>query len=94
MINRKKIVLDGFDLLNNCQAKNYLFRTRLERCLVKTKTYGKRYSLSEIIKQAKNLENKLLYICDSSNVTSSGNARSFEILKDDINILKHLIKQT
>lgn len=90
----KRFVLNDFEKLNNCLNKSYLFRTRLERCLIKAKTYGINNNFHAISESALNIQNKLLYICDASNVTTSGNTKSFELLKDEINDLKELIEES
>lgn len=90
----KQVVLKSFNKLSECKNKNYLFRTRLERILIKVKKYGDVNNESDIVESANKIESKLNYICDSSNVTSNGNSMSFELLKEDIDSLKNMINVT
>lgn len=88
----KSNVLYYFNKLNECKEKNYLFRTRLERSLIKARIFARKNMLASIENDVSELEKKLLYICDASNVTSTGNTRSFELLKSEINNLVLTIK--
>ena len=79
------------NLLKMTSERPYVFRTRLERLLLKTITFAN-LTGNDILKAVCiNTKNKLNYISDQSNHTADGILRSFIVLKDDMESIYKLV---
>ena len=72
------------DILQLEKSSPYVFRTRLERMINKTKKYAKEISDFELELICDSISEKLCYLSDQSNQTSDGCLNSFLVLKNDI----------
>lgn len=66
------------------RVRPYVFKTRINRAIKKTKLYGKECKNDLLCKLCDQIEEKMLYISDQSNQTTDGQLRSFLVLKKDI----------
>lgn len=82
MKKEMKIIWEELKTMN--KVRPYVFKTRLNRAILKTKRYGQEENDVSLISLCEQLEQKLRYISDQSNQTSDGELRSFLVLKDDI----------
>lgn len=89
MFNREKnIILDEFrDLLTLRNSRPYVFRTRLERLLIRASLLAKNCDREDILYICEQVKHKLKYVSDQSNQTSDGTLKSFVFLEDDIKSL-------
>lgn len=69
---REKMMTLWGELLNMNKVRPYVFRTRLNRVILKTKRYG--YETNNVLLQdmCSELEHKMSLISDQSNQTSDG----------------------
>lgn len=79
-----KLKLEWEQIINSKSVRPYLFRTRLERTLLKTIRYAKEIHNPELERCCKTTQEKMDYITDKSNNTSDGTLRSYIVLKDDL----------
>lgn len=71
------------------KSSAYLFRTRLQRTIKHTLKYAKKESNTNLELKCNEIMEKLRYISDHSNQTSTGSLNSFLVLKNDMNSIKH-----
>lgn len=88
--NFEKIKKDLGELIDNSNLKPFLFRTRLERTLIKTMKYSECID-NNLFCFANRCLNKLKNICDKSNMTSDGRLRSYCLLYDDLTKIYSLL---
>lgn len=87
MIN--KIYEEWENILTLEKASPYRFRTKLERSLNHTLKYAKMENNAYLEKLCDNINYKLNFISDQSNQTSDGCLKSFNVLKQDILVIKN-----
>lgn len=75
-------------LLTLKNARPYVFRTRLERTLLRVNIFADIHKFNDVKACAGELLFKLSYISDQSNQTSDGVLKSFVFLESDI---RHLL---
>jgi len=78
-------------LLNMSKERPYVFRTRLERLLLKTIKYATCTADNGLKELCISMKNKLSYLSDQSNHTSDGTLRSYIVLKDDMEAIYQMI---
>ena len=83
-ISNNQIKQEISNLLDLEKARPYVFRTRLERVLLKVSNFASTASMTDLKIDCENLRDKLHYISDHSNQTSDGTLKSFTLLKQDI----------
>lgn len=79
------------DILQLEKSSPYVFRTRLERVINKTKKYANKIADSELELLCDRISEKLCYISDQSNQTSDGCLNSFILLKSDIMNVRDMV---
>lgn len=72
------------EIYSMSKSRPYVFKTRLERALLKTKKYCGITQCNLLYSLCMELSEKMTYISDNSNHTSDGELRSYIVLKDDI----------
>lgn len=81
---KEKMLMMWDDILKMDKEKPYVFRTRLNRAILKTEKYGREFHRAESLKLCGRIREKMNCISDQSNHNSDGELRSYLVLKDDI----------
>ena len=80
---REKMITTWDELVQMNKVRPYVFKTRLQRAILKTKKYGMEQDDTSLQQLCEKLEHKLAFISDQSNQTSDGELRSYLILKEE-----------
>ncbi len=78
-----------FDLKNR---QPYLFRTRLERTLIRLEEQAKKQNDIEMLDFCYEIMTKLNCISDKSNQTPEGTLKSFILLEEDLTKLRRMVE--
>ncbi|MCX7572029.1 hypothetical protein OS242_19005 [Tumebacillus sp. DT12] len=94
MIKDREVVLNEIDtVLESGNLRPYVFRTRLERVLVRiTALLEDNNKKAEVVSKCNDIRRKLNYISDKSNQTPDGTLNSYIFLKGEIESLKQMVK--
>jgi hypothetical protein len=83
--NAKALIANELNALLTLQrSRPYVFRTRLERALIRTCHYAKDSSRDDVLYYCDQIQKKLKCVSDQSNQTSDGTLKSFTFLESDI----------
>lgn len=83
--NTKKIIFQEVkDILGMKNERPYVFRTRVERGMLRIAKLSEKEGLNEIESLSKEIKDKLNFMSDKSNQTSDGTLQSYMFLKDDL----------
>ena len=82
-----------YDLGKMNKVRPYVFKTRLNRAILRTKRYADEKSDVSLKLLCDQLEMRMKYISDQSNQTSDGELRSFLVLKDDIEKIRNEVQK-
>lgn len=86
--NIKKIVISELEnLIYVHNIRPYVFRTRLERVLMRASILADEQAQEDILSIINDVKDKLNYISDQSNQTSDGTVKSFSFLEPDLKSL-------
>ena len=81
---REKMITIWDELVQMNKVRPYVFKTRLQRAILRTTKYGMEQDDTSLQQLCEKLEHKLAFISDQSNQTSDGELRSYLILKEDM----------
>lgn len=83
--NLKKITeYELKQVLDSQKSYPYIFRTRLERALMRASILADEKGLTKLKKESEEIKEKLNYISDHSNQTSDGTLNSYLYLHSDL----------
>lgn len=82
-----------YDLGKMNKVRPYVFKTRLNRAILRTKRYADERNDVSLKLLCDQLEMRMKYISDQSNQTSDGELRSFLVLKDDIEKIRNEVQK-
>lgn len=88
----KNSIYDLNMLLETKDGHPYLFRTRLERALIRIEEYAKKRNDVEILEFCYEIITKLNCISDKSNQTPEGTLKSFTLLEKDLLKLRQMLE--
>lgn len=85
--------IEEINALFNLKNRPYLFRTRLERILIRLEAQAKELNDENVLSLCSELMDKLKCISDKSNQTADGTLKSFIYLKEDLINLNKKIEE-
>lgn len=92
-MNEVNCVLDEISqLLESSRVRPYVFRTRLERTLIRASHFANNIGNSEIKESCRTIKEKLRFCSDQSNHGTDGTLASYSLLKEDIEGLRNLVE--
>lgn len=84
---KKTVILELENLINSHNIRPYVFRTRLERVLMRASILAVEQAQEDTLLIINDIKDKLNYISDQSNQTSDGTVKSFCFLEPDLKSL-------